>query len=38
MGLIKEEFEEFKAEVRGQLEGFSKAIVGFSVAIKMNKR
>ena len=34
MGSIREEFREFKAEVRGQLEGFSKAIEGFSTAIE----
>ncbi len=39
LGSIREEFKEFKAEVRGQLEGYSKAIEGMKMAMdSMNKR
>jgi len=39
VGDLRKEFSEFKAEVRGQLEGMQKQLDGFRIAIEtMNKR
>ena len=36
---LREEFREFRAEVRGQLDGFTKTLDGFRIAIEtMNSR
>ena len=39
VGDLRKEFTEFKAEVRGQLEGMQRQLDGFRIAIEtMNKR